>query len=282
MATNPKILMDLHRLDPKKSLGQNFLYDPNTLQKIITSADMLASDTVLEIGPGTGALTAAMAEHQVLGRVVAVEIDQRLRPILASELEKYDNVHLIFEDFLKVHVDAVVGDDPYLVVANVPYYITSAIIKHLLEYTVNRPYRLVMTMQSEVAERICATPDSRDMSLLAVSVQFYGQPHIVTRLKPGAFWPQPDVSSAVLRVDVFPEPPVDVPDEKTFFRVVKAGFSQKRKQLKNAVGGGLGMKNKLAAELLLAADIDPTRRAETVSIDEWARLSMAYAEAVTP
>lgn len=270
--TNPKVLLDLHEIAPKKGLGQNFLHDPNALEKIVDTAELMPADTVLEIGAGTGTLTEALARKA--RHVVSVEVDERLRPVLEAQLAPYDNVVLLFDDILKVDVLQLIGPQDFVVVANVPYYITSAILRHLLERH-RRPRRMVITMQQEVAERIVAQPP--DMSILAVSVQFYGQPQIVTRLRPGAFWPRPDVDSAVLRIDTYDVPPVDVPSDKLFFRVVRAGFGQKRKQLRNALSGGLAIKSAVAGELLIEAGIDPTRRAETLTLAEWAALSHAFA-----
>ncbi|MEO0560515.1 MAG: 16S rRNA (adenine(1518)-N(6)/adenine(1519)-N(6))-dimethyltransferase RsmA, partial [Chloroflexota bacterium] len=233
MTTNPKTLMDLHRVDPKKSLGQNFLHDPNTLRKIVDTANPQRGDVILEIGPGTGALTRTMAEMHPDVEVIAIEVDRRLQPILERELGDLPNVRVIYADILDVDIQSLIEGRPYMVVANVPYYISTAILKHVLEHTAPRPARVVLTVQYELAERICAAPG--DMSILAVSVQFYGQPHLVSRLSNGVFWPRPEVDSAILRIDIYPEPPVEVLTEKLFFRVVKAGFSQKRKQLKNAI-----------------------------------------------
>ena len=276
MTSNPRHLMEKHKISPKKSLGQNFLYDPNTLRKIVETANIRKDDVILEIGPGTGALTRMMAEQHPDIEIVAVEIDTRLFPILEKELRGYENVRVLFEDILKLHIAAELDHRPFMVVANVPYYISTAILKHLLEHTTPRPTRIVMTVQQELAERICAEPG--DMSLLAVSVQYYGQPHIVGRVNGSVFWPKPEITSAILRIDTYPEPPVAVLDEKLFFRVVKAGFSQKRKQLKNSIGGGLQLKSKIAGGLLEEAGIDPTRRAETLSIEEWGELMMVYAD----
>jgi 16S rRNA (adenine1518-N6/adenine1519-N6)-dimethyltransferase len=264
----PKALFDQYRINPKKSLGQNFLHDPAVLEKIASAADLPPDATVVEIGPGTGSLTMQLAE--TTGRVIAIELDDRLQPILAAQLAPYPNVTVHYADVLAVDVAALAGPDPFIVVANVPYYITSAILRHLLEAPV-KPLRLVLTVQLEIAERLVAGPG--DLSLLAVSVQFYGRPQIVTRLKAGAFWPRPEVDSAVLRIDVYDTPPVDVPSDEAFFRVVRAGFSQKRKQLKNALAGGLRLDNQTAAELLESAEIDSRRRAETLALEEWARLA---------
>lgn len=265
---NPKTLLDHHEIQPRKSLGQNFLHDPGVLEKIVALAELTGEETVLEIGPGTGAMTKVLAREAK--RVIAVELDDRLKPVLDVELSPYPNVWVIYQDILTVDVAALLRPDEFVVVANVPYYITSAILRHLLEAP-QRPRRLVLTVQQEVAERLVATPD--DMSLLAVSVQFYGNARIVNRIKPAAFWPRPDVDSAVVRIDVYDQPPVEVPDEDAFFRVVRAGFSQKRKQLKNALGGGLALAHQQAADLIEQAGIDPRRRAETLTLEEWAALT---------
>jgi 16S rRNA (adenine1518-N6/adenine1519-N6)-dimethyltransferase len=276
MTSNPKTLMDMYRIDPKKSLGQNFLHDPNTLRKISETANAQPGDVMVEIGPGTGALTKMLAEQYPHNEIIAVELDRRLQPILERELATLPNVRVVYADILEIDLITLVGDRPYMVVANVPYYITTAILRHLLQNTIPRPTRIVLTVQYELAERVCAR--AGDMSILAVSVQFYGQPHLVTKLSNGVFWPRPEVDSAVLRIDTYPEPPVPVPTEKLFFQVVKAGFSQKRKQLKNAISGGLQLKPKIARALLEEADIDPKRRAETLLLEEWGRLSMVYAD----
>lgn len=269
---NPKTILDTFEITPKKALGQNFLHDPNALDKIVASADLMPDDTVLEIGPGTGSLTEKLA--QTVKHVIAVEIDERLREQLERLQARYPNLFVIYDDILKVDVLNVVGPKDFVVVANVPYYISTAILKHLLEQH-RRPRRIVLTLQYELAERITAPPG--DLSLLAVSVQYYGRPQIINRLPPAVFWPRPEVDSAVLRIDTYDQPPVQVPDDKTFFRVVRAGFSQKRKQLKNAVGSGLSINATAAGELLTQAGIDPTRRAETLALEEWAALSRAYA-----
>ncbi len=269
---NPRLLLEEYEIHPKKSLGQNFLHDPNTLEKIVATAELMPEETVVEVGPGTGTLTAKLAH--AARHVVAVEIDERLQPLLEEQLAPYKNVYLVFDDILKTDVLQLVGPKDFVVVANLPYYITSAILRHLLE-PYRRPKRMVLTVQREVAERLVAQPG--DMSILAVSVQFYGHPRIVTRLKSGGFWPRPDVESAVIRIDVYDSPPVDVPDAQSFFRVVRAGFSMKRKQLKNSLGGGLGMKAKVAAGLIEQAGVDPKRRAETLSLEEWAALTRAVA-----
>jgi 16S rRNA (adenine1518-N6/adenine1519-N6)-dimethyltransferase len=268
---NPKTLLDAQSIEPKKSLGQNFLHDPNVLEKIVTSAEVQPTDTVLEIGPGTGALTEVLARHA--GRVVAVELDQRLSPILNERLHDYPHVALHFGDILETDLDELLNTDDYLVVANVPYYITSAILRLLLERT-PRPRRLVLTVQLEVAERL--TAKAGDLSVLSISAQYYARARTVMKLNPAVFYPRPDVTSAVVRLDVYPQPLVAVPDDASFFEVVRAGFGQKRKQLKNAIGEGLRLSADAATELLERAGIDPRRRAETLSLEEWAALTRAW------
>ena len=265
---NPKILLDQHQINPKKNWGQNFLHDPNALEKIVATAELMPEDIAVEIGTGTGTLTAVLAQHA--RHVISIEIDERLRPILEEQLAPYDNVHLLFDDFLDIDILQIVGSKGFVVVANIPYYITSKIIRRLLD-THRRPKRLVLTVQYELAERIIAEPP--DMSILAISVQFYGATQIVTRLKPGAFWPRPDVDSAVIKIDTYDTPKVDVPSTKRFFQVVRAGFGQKRKQLKNSLGNGIGIKSSAAGILLEEAEIDPKRRAETLTLEEWAMLT---------
>jgi len=271
---NDRHLLEQHAITPKKSLGQNFLHDPNALEKIVEIAGLDAGATVLEIGPGTGNLTRVLAAHAA--RVIAVELDTRLIPLLEAATAGLPGVEIVHGDILEVDIPALVGRTPYVVVANLPYYITSAILRRLLE-TAPRPQRLVLTVQREVAERLVAEPG--DMSLLAVSVQFYGQPQIAMRLNPAEFWPRPDVDSAVVRIDVLDAPSVAVPDEKLFFRVVRAGFGQKRKQLRNSLSAGLGIAKAQAGDLLGGAGIDPQRRAETLSLEEWAALTFAVAQA---
>ena len=272
--TNPRELMTAYGLNPKKSLGQNFMHDPNTIEKIVSTAELMPDDTVIEIGPGTGELTASLAQYAK--HVMAIEVDERLEPVLSDRFADTSNVYFVFEDILKTNVLSLVGKKDFVVVANVPYYITTAILQHLLEQA-RRPKRIVITMQYEVAERICATTEG-DMTLLSNSVQFYGKPEIVSKLNPAVFWPRPSINSAILRIDTYETPIVDVPSDKLFFKVVKAGFSQKRKQLRNSLSGGLQVKSKIAQGYLDNAGIDSKRRAETLNLEEWARLTRTIAE----
>ncbi|MEZ4512251.1 MAG: 16S rRNA (adenine(1518)-N(6)/adenine(1519)-N(6))-dimethyltransferase RsmA [Chloroflexota bacterium] len=263
---HPKQLLDFYDLQPKKSLGQNFLFDEAVLGRIVAAGNVTAVDVVLEIGPGLGALTKVLAETAV--SVTAVELDQRFLPILQSQLAPYDNVRLIHGDILEQN-PADLFDRPYKVIANVPYYITGAILRHLLSAS-HKPTCMVLTVQQEVAERLTAVPPN--MSLLAVSTQFYGTPRLVATIKAGAFWPRPDVDSAVIRLDLDQQPLVA---EKPFFRVAKAGFSQKRKQLKNNLRQ-LGLTPANLQSVLAAANIDGRRRAETLTVAEWQQLTATW------
>jgi 16S rRNA (adenine1518-N6/adenine1519-N6)-dimethyltransferase len=269
---NPRQLLESYHILPKKSLGQNFLHDPNALEKIVSIADVTHQDAVLEVGPGTGALTDVLARHA--RRVVAVEVDERFQPILATRFGGIPQVEIVYGDILAQSVATLLGADAenYIVVANVPYYITSAIVRHVLEQP-SRPRRLVLTMQLEVAQKMIARPG--EMSLLSVSAQFYGQVRIVARFPPAVFYPRPDVDSAVIRLDVADQPVVNT-DETVFFRVARAGFSQKRKQIKNSLASGLNLSAAETQALLEKAGIDPQRRPETLTLEEWAALANAY------
>lgn len=265
---NAALLLRKYGLHPHKGLGQNFLEDPTALEKIVTAADVQPTDTVLEIGPGLGSLTRYLAASAKA--VVAVELDQHLLPPLKSVLAPYTNVRLIHGDILEVSPNDLIHEQDYMVVANIPYYITSALIRHLLESKA-KPRRIVLTIQKEVAKRICEKPG--DLSLLALSVQVYGRPYIAADIPADAFFPPPSVDSSVLCIDIYPAPLIPVELLETFFKLSKAGFSQKRKTLRNALSAGLQMPPSAAAELLTSADIDPQRRAETLSMEEWQRLS---------
>ncbi|MGB1287625.1 MAG: 16S rRNA (adenine(1518)-N(6)/adenine(1519)-N(6))-dimethyltransferase RsmA [Aggregatilineales bacterium] len=269
---NPREQLNAYDIQPRKTLGQNFMHDPNTLEKLVSTAEIMPEDVVVEIGPGTGALTAKLAE--VARHVMAIELDDRLMPLLEDRFSGTPNVYFVWKDVLQTDILSLVGTKPYRVVANVPYYITGRILWHVLNVH-HRPRNVVITMQYEVAERLTAEPGN--MSIPAVMVQYYGKPRIVTRLKPAVFWPRPEINSAILQIDTYDTLPVTVSDEALFFRIVKAGFSQKRKQLRNSLSGGLQIKGKVAKQYLDKADIDSKRRAETLHIEEWARLTEVVA-----
>jgi 16S rRNA (adenine1518-N6/adenine1519-N6)-dimethyltransferase len=267
-------------LHPKKSLGQNFMVEGASLAKLADAADLVPTDAVLEIGAGLGALTDFLAARA--GRVVAVEIDRRFIPTLRQRYGAYPSVEIVQADILATPVEALLGEDAghYKVVANLPYYVTSAIVRHLLESPLP-PSLLVVTVQAEVAGRIVARPG--EMSLLAVGVQFYGQPEVMARLKPGHFYPPPNVESAIVRIAPHPGgPPLAGAARDRFFRVARAGFGQPRKQLRNSLSAGLGLSAQVVVDWLAGAGIDPTRRAETLSINEWLALERAAPETLTP
>jgi 16S rRNA (adenine1518-N6/adenine1519-N6)-dimethyltransferase len=270
-------LLRKYDLRPKKQLGQNFLTDGNSLRKVVDAARIKESDVVLEIGPGLGSLTRYLAVEAY--HVVAVELDSRFLPPLQEVLALYDNVTIILGDILDQNIETLLSkvvESPgkgYIVVANIPYYITSAVIRHLIDAEI-RPDRMVLTVQREVAIRICAQPP--DLSLLALSVQVFGSPTIAAKIPAGAFYPPPRVDSAVIRVEIFPSPLIPPPYLKTFFQLVKAGFGQKRKVLRNSLSAGLGISKSRVESILIDLQIDPNRRAETLSLDEWRTLSVYY------
>ena len=264
-------LLRQHQLYPRKSLGQNFLIDNNALEKVVNAGEISNIDNVLEIGAGLGSLTRFLA--RAANRVIAVELDDHLMPILKMVLEPEKNVELVYGDILKLDPAQLMKEDGYLVVANIPYYITSAIIRHLLA-SPQKPRRMVLTIQKEVAQRICAKPG--DLSLLALSVQIFGEPKIVATIAAGAFYPPPKVDSSVIRIDLFKEPIIPSENLDTFFRLAKAGFGQKRKMLRKSLSAGLSWNVDKTVDLLLSCNIDPTRRAETLNLTEWKKLTEVY------
>lgn len=272
---NAANLLKQYGLHADKRLGQNFLEDPYALEKIINAAEIHPTDTVLEIGPGLGSLTRYLAAASQ--RVIAVELDEKLFSPLEAVIAPYHNIQLVHGDILQLELKEFIEQQGYLVVANIPYYITSAVIRHLLESN-PKPRRIVLTIQKEVAERICARPG--DMSLLALSVQVYGRPLIATHIPAAAFFPAPKVDSSVLVVDIYPKPVISTDELDTFFLLIKAGFSQKRKKLRNSLAAGMHQSPAETEKLLRAADIDPQRRAETLSLEEWEKLNYQYSVGV--
>jgi len=260
-------LLYTHHMRPNKSFGQNFLIDRATLQRIIEAAEINAGEQVLELGAGTGVLTRELARHA--RRVVAVELERDMLSLLAETTRNFANVELIERNLLYVDPAAIFGAEAYKLVANLPYYITAPTFRHFLE-SANPPRLLVVMVQYEVAQRIVATPG--DLSLLGVSIQFYGKPDIVAHVPARAFYPAPKVDSAILRVDLKDEVPLAHEQRDSFFRLVQAGFSERRKQIHNSLARGLHRKDAEVQALLKAAGIDPGRRAETLSIEEWLQL----------
>ncbi len=260
-------LLSAHNMRPNKSFGQNFLIDRSVLQTIIDAAEINSDDEILEVGSGIGVLTQELAQRA--RRVVAVEIERDMLILLKETTGKYPNVDLVAGNLLYFDPIKTFGQAAYKLVANLPYYITAPTFRHFLESS-NPPRLLVVMVQLEVAQRIVAGPG--DLSLLGISVQFYGQPRIVARVPSQAFYPAPKVDSAVLRVDVYPQAPLSVEERHRFFRVVQAGFSERRKQLHNSLTHGLHHKNEHVRSWLAMAGIDGSRRAETLSIEEWLQL----------
>lgn len=267
---NASALLRHYGIRPSKRLGQNFLVDPVALERVVGAAGLTGDETVLEIGAGLGALTLRLARDA--RSVVAVEYDGRLVPVLEHVLGDQDNVNLVIGDILEFDLAALTEHQRYYVVANIPYNITSTLIRRLME-TSRQPECIVLTVQREVAERVVAQPGG--MNMLALSVQLYGEPEIVTRIPAGAFYPIPKVDSAVLRIDVHPEPRVEPSLIPQVFKLAKAGFGQKRKMLRNALAGGLKVAPARVEAWLREAQIPPSSRAQELSIESWEMLARA-------
>ncbi len=261
-----KLLSD-HDIRPSKGLGQNFLVDDNALQQIILAADISKESEILEIGPGLGHLTRYLAASSKI--VHTDEIDKKIIPALESVLEVYKNVNIINADIMNFDLTQLDLQEGYLIVANIPYYITSALIRKLLQYD-TKPKRLVITVQKEVGERICAKQGNH--SLLSLSVQLYGKPRISSIIKANSFFPSPKIDSAVIRIDILQDLVIGREKIPMFFRLIKAGFSQKRKMLRNTISAGMHWSKDKTEEILELAGIDPKARAQTLSIEEWAGL----------
>lgn len=261
-------LLAAHRMRPLKSFGQNFLVDRSVLENIVEAAAIEPDDELLEVGSGTGVLTRELAKQA--RRVVAVELERDMLSLLKDTTAAYPNVELVARNLLFLDPVEIFAQAPYKLVANLPYYITAPTFRHFLE-SANPPRLIVVMVQAEVAQRIVAEPGS--LSVLALSVQFYGQPRIIARVPARAFYPAPKVDSAILRVDVNPQAPLLPAEREKFFRLVHAGFSEKRKQLHNSLTHGLHVKNEIVRSWLITAAIDASRRAETLSIEEWLRLA---------
>jgi len=260
-------LLYAHHMRPNKAFGQNFLVDRAILQRIIEAAEIEPTDQVLEVGAGTGVLTRELAKHA--RRVVAVELERDMLALLAKTTGEFRNVELLERNLLYLDPQEVFEQEPYKLVANLPYYITAPTFRHFLE-SGNAPRLLVVMVQYEVAQRIVAGPG--DLSLLGVSIQFYGQPKIIAHVPARAFYPAPKVDSAILRVDLRNQVPLTPEQRDSFFRLVQAGFAERRKQLHNSLTHHLHQKNEEVRASLTAANIDPSRRAETLSIEDWLRL----------
>jgi len=273
-------------LQARKGLGQHFLVDEEVLKLITSTAELTSNDVIVEVGPGLGILTRELARQA--GWVVAIELDSKLAVALEQTLASFDNVSIINKDILQIDPAALLQEQKarfppaisspfsYKVVANLPYYITSPVLRHFLEASV-KPQIMVVMVQKEVAEAIVTEPGQ--MSVLSISIQFYGQPRIISYVPAQCFYPAPEVDSAILRIDLYSQPAVAVTDERGFFDLVQAGFSASRKQIVNSLAQGLGLPKAEALSLLEKADIVPKRRAETLALEEWARLWQVFTQA---
>ena len=256
-----------------KKLGQNFLIKRGIVDEIVHAAELTPGEPVLEVGPGIGTLTQGLAQSGA--DVTAIELDRRLLEVLDTILASYDNVRIVHGDVLKLDVPTIMNHKPFKVVANLPYYITTPIIMSLLESKLPIE-RLVVMVQKEVALRMIAKPGTKDYGALSVAVQYYTEPDIVLDVPPKSFLPAPAVTSSVIRCVLRDKPPVDVIDEKLFFRVVKAGFAQRRKTFSNTMKT-TGLTRDRIEELLAKANIDGQRRGETFTLQEFADVANAWA-----
>ncbi len=257
-----------HGVRARHSMGQNFLENAAALRQVVQAAEISSEDVVLEIGAGVGNLTRNLA--LAARRVVAIEVDAALAAICRQELQGQPNIEVVLGDVLELPPWALGLPPGYIVAANIPYYITSPILRHLLE-SQPRPRRIVLTLQKEVAARICAEPPA--MSLLAVSVQVHGAARVVAQIPASAFHPRPKVDSAILRIDCYERPTVEPERLTDFFRTVKAGFLQPRKMLRNSMAASMGMSAAEMEKVIEQSGIDGRRRAETLVIEEWTRLT---------
>ena len=279
MAARTKKLLRHYNIHTRKKLGQHFLIDDAVLEKILNAAQLTKDDTVIEVGPGLGLMTQELAKRA--GWVIAIELDNRLAALLRDNLGA-ENVVVLNEDVLGTEPAKLLKSGAphfppqlhsYKVVANLPYYITSPVLRHFLEAPV-KPSTMVVMVQKEVAETIAA--EAGDRSVLSIAVQFYGKPTIITNGPATSFFPPPEVDSAVIKIDVYKKPPVAVDDVEGFFKLVRAGFTAARKQVANSLAQGLHITKEEAMALLAKAKIDPQRRAETFTLEEWATLYKVF------
>lgn len=275
-------IKERHNFQLSKSLGQNFITDKSVIERIVEGSDVGEDDLVIEIGPGIGVLTAEAAES--VAKVVAIEIDKKLIPILAETLADYDNIRVINQDILKTDINEIIREEREAgsftggvkIMGNLPYYITTPIIMGILEKGVEADSITIM-MQKEVADRIKAAPGGKIYGAISVAVQYYCEVEQVASVPKEVFVPRPKVDSAVLKLSIRKERPVDLIDEKSFFACIKAGFGQRRKTLLNSLTGVNGLPKEDIKEILEAAGVDPARRAETLDINEFAAIANGVA-----
>lgn len=269
-----KYIMEKYSFKFSKGLGQNFIIDENIVEKILNGADISENDFILEVGPGIGVMTKAMAKRAK--KVVAVEIDSTLIPVLDETLAETDNVKIINEDILKLDINKVIEEEfngvAPKVIANLPYYVTTPIIMRFLEESISVEDIVVM-IQKEVGERIEASPNSKVYGALSVVIQYYSDPTIVAKVPRTVFMPQPNVDSIVVRLNILKSPRVELLDKEIFFKTVKAAFSMRRKTLLNTISAGFSMDKESVKNIFEKANIDYKRRGESLSIHEFAKLS---------
>ncbi|MEA2582400.1 MAG: rRNA (adenine1518-N6/adenine1519-N6)-dimethyltransferase [Thermomicrobiales bacterium] len=271
-------LLDRLGVRPSKGLGQNFLFERGIVQRMVGALEVEQGDLVLEIGPGLGILTEELLHHA--GEVVAVELDRRLAEHLRATFGSAPGFRLVEGDALTIEVEEVVGAGrPYLVAANLPYSVGTAVLRRLLE-TPHRPRRLALMMQREVAERLVARPPK--MTVVGIATQFYAEARIAFAVPASVFVPPPKVESAVVLLETRPELPLPKDEHERFFRIVNSGFRHKRKQLANSIADELGAPKAAITEWLTAAGIDPMRRAETVDVAEWVAITRAAPPSLVP
>ena len=277
-------LLTYYNVSAQKNLGQHFLIDPEALKQMLKAANLSKSDFVLEIGPGFGVLTFPMAD--LAGRVLAVETDKKVLEILKALGSGYPNLEVLPSNILKLDSRYIYdryktwskvksGKTSYKLVSNLPYYITSAIIKLFLE-TDLPPDEIVVMMQKEVAERIVAEPG--ELSVLGISVQFFGKPEIIAQVPKTSFWPKPEVDSAIVKITPYKKSRFEVDNIRLFFRIVKAGFGEKRKQLHNALSGGLWLDDEVVQTALTELKIDPQTRAQDLKLEDWGKIYHKFKE----
>lgn len=276
MPQNTIAVLQKYQVHAQKKYGQNFLIDTGVLEKIIRAAEITSQDCVLEIGPGIGTMTQCLAERA--GKVIAVEIDQSLIPILEDTLSAYENVTIINADILKLDIHQLIleqnNGNPVKIVANLPYYITTPIIMALLEGHV--PFSsLTVMVQKEVADRMQSGPGTKDYGALSLAVQYYAKPEIVAHVPPNCFLPRPKVGSAVIRLTKYERPPVEAADENFLFAVIRASFNQRRKTLVNGLANaaGLGLSKEKIAEAIACMGLEPAVRGESFTLEQFAKLA---------
>ncbi len=266
-STSARAALKAMGLSPRKALGQHFLVGEGVVAMIMKAAEISPQETVVEVGPGLGVLTRELVQRA--RRVIAVEMDAGLALALERGLADAGNLQVVKADAREIDSEALTGGTSYKLVANLPYYAASPILRHFLESS-HPPTLAVVMVQREVARNMVAQPG--DMSLMSVGVQLFGRPRIVGYVRPTAFYPRPKVTSAVVRIEVYPKPALEVEDTGAFFTVVRAGFSTPRKQLRNSLANGLAVPPEQARTLLEAAGIDPRARAETLGLEQWEAL----------